>query len=74
MGFYRDNGLKKAYIGIIEDYVGCFRDNGKGNENYYIILGSYWDNGKETGSYYVMIGYICYDCLCVQAALTVFFC
>ena len=40
--------------------MGEYRDNGKENGSYYIIigyiLGLYRDNGKEHGSYYPLLG------------------
>ena len=52
-----------GYVGIIGYILGLYRENGKENGNYYIIIGLYreifglyWENGKENGNYYIIIG------------------
>ena len=48
--------IETTIMGYMGYMLGLYRDNGKENGNYYIIieytLGLYWENGKENGNYY----------------------
>ena len=44
------------YEADIDDLLGLYWNNGKGDGNYYSLLGLYWDNGKENGNYYSLLG------------------
>ena len=56
MGCWEREWKLLSYIGVIWGY----RDTGKGNGNYYSILGLYGDSevysGKENASYYSIMG------------------